>query len=373
MVNNSYHLRKKEMCDDLFSNHHIKSNMKGLDKTKIDTTSEQVPITKEKIVEFASRFRNIEIFNDLDDETIFWVVMLYILLMYIDYDTQKLWESFAEEVKSKNRFFPESELLNKIVDIAEKATCTIAKGDILYRARDYTVQDFFENDMVIALSEALKVEFSDLELDVTDIINESAMNIVSTFLCGDEEKSRRITEKIEDLLKKKTDFYGYDKKNSDAPPNAYAKEGRANPKGISYLYTAMDIKTAILEMRPQMQKMYNIATIKIIRDAKIFDFTYSSEATNEVKDPIVADLHRISEEFSKPNWGDPIEYAPTQFLCEYIKRLGYDGIRFKSAVSTTGTNVLFFDVDEKSRVYDITGSKVYVVNSLDVDVSQVIP
>ena len=42
-------------------------------------------------------------------------------------------------------------------------------------------------------------------------------------------------------------------------------------KGISYLYTAKDIKTAILEMWPQMQKMYNIATIEITRDAKLFD------------------------------------------------------------------------------------------------------
>ena len=296
-----------------------------------------------------------------------------ILLMYIDYNTQKLWESFAEEVKTKNRFFPESKLLKKISDIAEKATCTISKGDILYRARDYTEQDFFKNDMVIALSEIMKDEFSNLEFDATDIFNESAMNIASICLFGDEEKRRRITEKIENLLNNKKDFYGFDKSNSDAPPNAYAKEGRANPKGISYLYIAKDIKTAILEMRPQMQKMYNIATIEIIRDAKIFDFTYSPEKIKEDEYSIVADLHRISEEFSKPNFGDQIEYAPTQFLCEYIKRLGFDGIKFKSAVSATGTNVLLFDVDAKTRVYDITGSKVYTVNTLDIDISQVMP
>lgn len=288
-------------------------------------------------------------------------------------ERSKGWESFAEEVKTKNRFFPESELLKKISDIAEKATCTISKGDILYRARDYTKQDFFKNDMVIALSEIMKDEFSNLEFDATDIFNESAMNIASIYLCGDEEKRRRITEKIDNLLNNKKDFYGFDKSNSDAPPNAYAKEGRANPKGISYLYTAKDIKTAILEMRPQMQKMYNIATIEIIRDAKIFDFTYSPEKIKEDEYSIVADLQRISEEFSKPNFGEQIEYAPTQFLCEYIKRLGFDGIKFKSAVSATGTNVLLFDVDAKTRVYDITGSKVYTVNTLDIDISQVMP
>lgn len=109
------------------------------------------------------------------------------------------------------------------------------------------------------------------------------------------------------------------------------------------------------------------------KDAKIFDFTYSPEKIKEDEYSIVADLHRISEEFSKPNFGDQIEYAPTQFLCEYIKRLGFDGIKFKSAVSATGTNVLLFDVNAKTRVYDITGSKVYTVNTLDIDISQVMP
>ena len=112
--------------------------MKSINKTKNDSISEQASATKEEMIEFASKYKNIEAFKDSDDETTYWVIMLFILLMYIDYNTQKLWESFAEEVKTKNRFFPESELLKKISDIAEKATCTISKGDILSRARDYT-------------------------------------------------------------------------------------------------------------------------------------------------------------------------------------------------------------------------------------------
>lgn len=118
--------------------------MKSINKTKNDSISEQASATKEEMIEFASKYKNIEAFKDSDDETTYWFIMLFILLMYIDYNTQKLWESFAEEVKTKNRFFPESELLKKISDIAEKATCTISKGDILYRARDYTEQDFFK-------------------------------------------------------------------------------------------------------------------------------------------------------------------------------------------------------------------------------------
>ena len=70
----------------------------GGDKTIANT--EMTLTTKEEMVEFASKYKNIEMFKDSDDETTYWFIMLFILLMYIDYDTQKLWESFAEEVKT---------------------------------------------------------------------------------------------------------------------------------------------------------------------------------------------------------------------------------------------------------------------------------
>lgn len=323
--------------------------------------------TKEGMIDGSSHL------NDLEDEKTYWLSIIFIIYMFIDYDTHKLWESFTEEVKSNNRFFPESELLKKIEEISKKATCIINKGEILYRAREYTQKEFLNNDIILSVAEVLKEELSELRFEREDILNESAMNIAMISMCSNEEKYEKFIAKINNILKEKTSFCGFDRSNSDAPPCDYAKEGRANPKGISYLYTAQDIKTAILEMRPQMQKMYNIATVELIKDARIFDFTYSPAEIQNGEYSIVAELHRISEEFSKPNFGDALEYVPTQFICEFIKHLGYDGIKYKSAVSNTGTNILFFDVNESSRAYDITGSKVYVVDSLDVNISQLIP
>ncbi len=69
-------------------------------------------------------------------------------------------------------------MLNRITDIAERATCIIDKGEIFYRARDYSREDFLKNHIIISLAEIMKEEFSDLKLDTTDIFNESAMNIV---------------------------------------------------------------------------------------------------------------------------------------------------------------------------------------------------
>lgn len=344
-----------------------------INKIKDEIENKIISTKKKKIIEFASKHKNLALFKSSDNEITYWFIICIFLILYLDYDTQKAWETFATEIKTKNRFFPESELLKNISDIAEQATCFIEKGKILYRARDYSEQDFLKNDTVIAVGKIIKDELSNIKFDTADIANESAISIICLYLCRNEKKRKKVIRKIDKILTRNTCFYGFDKQNSDAPLYSDSKEGRANPKGISYLYTAKDIKTAILEMRPQMHKMYNVATIKIIQKAKIFNFTYQPQKTNENEHLMVTILHRISEEFSKPNLGTCLEYAPTQFVCEYIKRLGYDGIMFKSAVSETGTNVLLFDINENSRVYDVIGSKVYTVDALTVDISQIIP
>ncbi len=336
--------------------------------------SNKTPITtKEEIIEIASEYKKLDLFKDDDEENLYWYLILFLVSIFNDYDTQKLWKSFSDEIKTKNRFFPKSEFVKRINEIAEKAICFINKGEIFWRAREYSNKDLFKNKIVISLIDIINEEFPDLKIDASDIFNESLLNILSIRLLGNQSINKKIADKIDALMNKEDSFYGYDKKGSDAPPNELAKEGRANPKGISYLYATNDVNTAILEQRPQMGKMYNIATVQLIKDAKIFDFTYYPEKNNEEDYSVIADLHRISEEFSKPNFGDSIEYAPTQFLCEYIKTLGFDGIKYKSAVSNTGYNILFFDVNESTRVYDITGSKVYSVDSINIKSSQVVP
>lgn len=306
------------------------------------------------------------------DDT-YWYLVLYILKIYNDYDTEKLWEKFSAEIKTKNRFFPESELIKKVTDIAGKVTYVMKAGETLYRARVYSQKDLLNNDIISMMMKTLQDELPDLNLEKQDVLRESAANIIMMNLCGAEEKRNRVMETIQNLTEMKKSFYGYDKPNSDAPSGEKAKAGRVNPEGISYLYTAKDIKTAILEMRPQMGQDFSIATIEITKEAKLFDFTYSPEQAEDGDFIILNEFQKISKEFSKPNFGNPVDYVPTQYLCECIKRLGFDGIRYKSAVSETGINVVLFDVNEETRVYDVTGSKVYEVNRLDIDISRQIP
>lgn len=80
------YLRRKFLIFKIWS----KDIMKSINKIKNDSISEQASATKEEMIEFASKYKNIEAFKDSGDETTCWFIMLFILLMYIDYNTQKL-------------------------------------------------------------------------------------------------------------------------------------------------------------------------------------------------------------------------------------------------------------------------------------------
>lgn len=58
-----------------------------------------------------------------------------------------------------------------------------------------------------------------------------------------------------------------------------------------------------------------------------------------------------------------VEYVPTQYLAEAILDLGYDGIRYRSAVRTGGANFVFFDpealtIDPATRLVEVQSIEV---------------
>ena len=66
-----------------------------------------------------------------------------------------------------------------------------------------------------------------------------------------------------------------------------------------------------------------------------------------------------SQNPSSPRVAD-LEYIPTQYLSEFIKKCGYDGVIFKSSISE-GVNVTLFDdtkvCKEKVTQYKVTSLK----------------
>jgi hypothetical protein len=138
-----------------------------------------------------------------------------------------------------------------------------------------------------------------------------------------------------------------------APPAGKSTQGRANPTGISYLYLASDIQTAISEIRPQPGDFACGAAFKIdactlidLRQPKIDSspFNVSDEDDLSFMYSNLRLLEQLGEELSHPVRPQEahLDYIPSQYLCEYIKSCGYDGVIYKSSISK-GYNVALFD------------------------------
>lgn len=333
---------------------------------------EKTTVPEELKMKDASKQKDVKSPNNCDDSDFMALMVLYLIWMQ-ENENEKLWMNFKEEIKYKTRFFPKCELLEKIDNISEYASVDLCTGTALYRAREYTSSDFLDNKIVVAAYEKLNELFPDLKLQIEDVRSDSAMNIILLALSGNADKLKELQRKITEAVAGERPFWGFDEKNCDAPPNKYATAGRANSLGISFLYAATDRKTAIMEMRPQIGQHFNVCRIEICRDIRIFDFTYVSSELKEDEFVKSGDLYAISKEFSQPNYGKEDDYVPTQYLCEYLREKGFDGIRYKSAVSPDGINLIIFDTNSENKAYKIIESSVYAVNSIDIEFGQILP
>jgi hypothetical protein len=213
------------------------------------------------------------------------------------------WNELRDELISKNRYFPQSSLYRKITQ--------------------------WEN------SEDFSVFFKVLELLQMDL-------------------RRDIT-----LFRARISDTALNDHDMGAPPTGLASSGRANPFGISYLYMASTVETAISEVRPFNEGVVYVSELAISdavnkdnpllfinltnprRDVSPFVF---SEDEYELLIYSLSLLEQFSSDLSKPvkPHKSDLEYLPTQFICEYIKSLNYQGIIFNSSFGT-GLNYVAFD------------------------------
>lgn len=84
-------------------------------------------------------------------------------------------------------------------------------------------------------------------------------------------------------------------------------------------------------------------------------------------------MYNISQNFSKPNLGNNQDYLPTQYICEFIRKIGFEGIKFKSSVSNDGYNILLFDTRQDCKKYDIIESRVYSVKNINIEAEEILP
>ena len=130
-----------------------------------------------------------------------------------------------------------------------------------------------------------------------------------------------------------------------------ATEGRANPKGIPYLYLSTDKETAMAEVRPWVGSYISIAQFKTLRDLTIVDCSENRAGrTVYLEEPDPEERARavwldIDRAFAKPiNPSDQTaDYVPTQIISELFKNNGFDGIAYTSALGE-GANIALFDL-----------------------------
>ncbi|MGR3179978.1 MAG: RES domain-containing protein [Candidatus Anammoxibacter sp.] len=138
------------------------------------------------------------------------------------------------------------------------------------------------------------------------------------------------------------------------PPFGKSKDGRANPKGISYFYGASDEKTAIAETRPYKSENVCVAKFKVnkrislidLRDPKstISPFGLDDDSLSLLYQEHMPFLGHLGDALSKPvlPYKKELEYLPTQYLCELVKDSNFNGIVFKSSLEK-GNNYVIFD------------------------------
>lgn len=200
----------------------------------------------------------------------------------------EIWSSFTDEIKTKNRFFITNNVF--VLDVIEKLlkyhTFDLKAGKLLYRSR----------------------------------ICESPTGLPAIDL--------------------------------GAPNSGKARPGRANPSGISYLYLAKSEETTLYEVRASFLDYVSVGKFELLEDVKVValsdirnisPFSPDLDLKEYVSNKNI--LQQFSTALSKPlrRKDSDLEYLPSQYLCEFIKSLGIDGVEYISAMHEGGVNYAFFD------------------------------
>jgi hypothetical protein len=161
------------------------------------------------------------------------------------------------------------------------------------------------------------------------------------------------------------------------PNSAFCGEGRANPRGIPYLYLSNDADTSMAELRPHIGQMLSVAQFRVERDLRVVDCYSVEKSHGDVElifDPPTTQENighaiwsQINRAFSRPvaRNDSSSDYIPTQVLSEWFRDQGFDGICFKSGLGK-GHNFVLFDVN----AVNLINCGVYDVKSIQYDFSE---
>lgn len=137
-----------------------------------------------------------------------------------------------------------------------------------------------------------------------------------------------------------------------APPVGRRRAGRINPEGIGVLYLASDKRTALTEARASVYDFVSVGEFCTKKDLRIVDLSSISKMSPFLYQGDIEQFfvnrkvfQEMALEIAKPlRRSDSIlEYLPTQYISEFVKSQGYDGVAYESTLQKDGFNIAVYD------------------------------
>ena len=301
-----------------------------------------------------------ENFTDAD-----WTFLVYLLLMQDIKNKNDTWNKFEHDLVYQNRFFSDSPIVQELKKRVDEATRIIPAKTVLFRARSFKHSSFEK-----LLRYYMKENGSTKEEIKAAIDNlsetENQIQILAQLYSGIDASSLPDNGESDALIaaqkkwKRYVRYKGYNADDSTAPKPDLIGNQRANPDHIRYLYLCEDEVTPIYEIRPIIGEQVSVAKFVLQKEIKVYDLTLDIQDHMTNPDYEWPSLYNtIGQMFSRPNNGDLLQYIPTQYLAEEIKRMGFDGLRFNSSLHKGGVNVVLFDPEickaVSSELVDVAG------------------
>lgn len=196
----------------------------------------------------------------------------------------------------------------------------VATNDDVKEKWDEFKMEFFKNRFFIPK------ENSFVQIYMNEIVKDDGLIINK----GDKYYRARIRKRGQN----------FEDKDLNVPPTERANAGRLNPKFIPYLYISNDVETVVSEVRPHLDANVVISTCEALEDLRILDLTKMDNDNSKTHNF----RKMISYLFSAPYAPDDteLEYISTQYITEFIKNEGFDGVKYRSAMNNNGGNICIF-------------------------------
>ncbi len=146
---------------------------------------------------------------------------------------------------------------------------------------------------------------------------------------------------------------GLKKQEMGPPPLEFVTAGRANSAGIRCLYLASDVTTTLHEIRARDLDYVAVASFLPTKELKIIDLSNLEKISPFSMGAFGAEwfainmpiLKKISNEIAKPlrRQDSELDYLPAQYISDFVKGLGFDGICYRSTLNISGLNYAMFN------------------------------